>query len=263
VLTGYFLDGLAANDRLLYLGDDSPPDVVAGYLTAAGLDVDRLTDRGQLTLGDARGVYLPGGVFDRNQVIAGFRERAAAARGDGYRALRAAAEISFLVDDHADRDGLLAYELGADTVVAETGMIGLCAYQPTAGDTGLAVAACHPARLGAFGPAVTFHIAARPGGGLVVGGEVDISGHDLFETSLRGALAAVEANAGDAGDTQRPLVIDLAPLEFLDVGGITALARAIRGRDAGVEIHHAPDLVRDCWGLLGLDEDGTVTFVLE
>jgi anti-anti-sigma factor len=73
---------------------------------------------------------------------------------------------------------------------------------------------------------------------VTVHGEIDIANHHLFAM----VVDAVTNHVGDADTPQGEAHLDLADLDFIDVGGARVLvtAAAKRGLDDQLVIHHPP-----------------------
>lgn len=250
VLTEYYVAGVRAGDRLAYFAHRRPPETVLGYLADAGLPVADLLATGQLVVLDARAVYTPSGSFEAPRVVADLAAATRSAVADGFRALRAAGEVEWLVPEMLDVPALAAYELEADGVAAGSALIGLCAYDARhcPAESLAAVAAVHPSRLGEI--ALQFCVYTGDDGAVAVAGEVDVDDAATFRSALR---AVIDREPG------APLVLDLTALAFIDLGGLCSLAAlAATGRD--VRIVGASALVRRCWSLLEFDRLGNIVF---
>ena len=78
-------------------------------------------------------------------------------------------------------------------------------------------------------------------GVVTVHGEIDIANHHLFAM----VVDAVTNHVGDADTPQGEAHLDLADLDFIDVGGARVLvtAAAKRGPDDQLVIHHPPAML--------------------
>jgi anti-anti-sigma factor len=76
---------------------------------------------------------------------------------------------------------------------------------------------------------------------VTVHGEIDIANHHLFAM----VVDAVTNHVGDADTPQGEAHLDLADLDFIDVGGARVLvtAAAKRGPDDQLVIHHPPAML--------------------
>ncbi|HVL33491.1 MAG TPA: MEDS domain-containing protein, partial [Actinomycetota bacterium] len=216
LLAPYLIDGLLAGDRVIYFSHDYGDDIVRSYAADAGLAVDEYVDRGQLIIIPAVAAYLPEGRFDDLAMLRTFGEQTQRAIDDGYRTLRAAGEMSWVLPNFVDERALVDYELRADLATAPSRQIGLCIYDRRVTDarTLASVAAVHASRLGELDmrPAVSVYGSGE--GSVYIDGEVDLASAEFFVDVLQSIASAIDEPA-----------LDLTRLEFIDVRGLREVAR--------------------------------------
>ena len=242
-------EGVRRGERLLYVGS-ADTEVLTADLDGLD-DRDALLAEGRLTLHHLDGLYGPPGVPVTEDPVAVFRRTALEAEARGFPGLRAVADVTALAEcpDHLRR--MAAYELRVDAMIAAHDIVGVCGYdERRVGEEVGVLAALHPLQHRTT-RAASFAVALRDGV-LDVTGEVDATSAG----DLRSVLEAVQDVTGG------PLVLDLHGLDFIDVAGARALARAEArvvdsGRPTGVRGARAS--VRRCLELFGLSSgDGEV-----
>ncbi|MGY1615509.1 MEDS domain-containing protein [Geodermatophilus sp. SYSU D00691] len=248
----YLEEGLAAGDRLLWIGDPEHARLIRAE-SGPLADVDGLIDRGELEVLDVRAGYQGSAAFVPGEQLAFYDAATRQAVADGFHGLRVVADVSDLAADPDRRADLVRWEHLADEYMASgSGMVALCAYRADLEPEALAdVASVHPqVRPRDDGPPFRVWF---DGGTLMVGGCVDAFGAErlgrvLGGTHVEGAVVRM----------------DLSRLEFVDVGGCRALARwarQVQERPARVEFVGASRLLRRMWAVLGFDEHVSVAFV--
>jgi anti-anti-sigma factor len=241
----FLTGGLARGERLLCVGDA----VVERMRGEDPLlpDAARLLGRGALELLTVTEAYDAAGAFSPERQFSYYEAETQRALDDGYTGLRVVAELTPLAADAERRPELVRWEHLADAFMASGScMTAMCAYHAELSAEALAdVASVHPLVHTADGAHPAFRVffdADR----VVLAGSVD--------TFTAGRLAGVLATSpvGPGG-----VVLDLEPVEFVDVAAVRVLARwarALADRSVDVEIRGASPLVRRMWRVLGLDE---------
>ena len=214
----YARQALRRNERFLYFTHRSDEPTVRAYLAEEGIDVDAGLALGQIEI---RRIEHDQARIDPEALIAALQRDRRAARRDGYSALCATAEMSWVLTRPAEIGAAARYERDVDGVFARADIAGLCQYdrrlfEPATLDPFVAT---HDFRL-CTGPHVTtaarrrIAVTEHPDGLIVLAGELDID-------SSAYVAARLEAVEGD-GD----LVVETSGLEFADISGCRALVRA-------------------------------------
>lgn len=194
--------------------------------------------------GDPYVDVLGGGELDPERMFAMFRQEAAKARGEGYRRLRVAADMDWMLAATRDRDAALRFEVLLDRVVSDLDATVLCAYRrgSFSPDTILGMLCTHPATAGDREPE-PFKLVAGSDGCWILAGELDVSGSYLLESTL-------------AATAQEPWMIDVSGLGFADVSGMRAIATAAQDADRTLHVCGASTALRRHWRLAGFDRAG-------
>ena len=91
----YIEEGLARNERCLYIAGDNPIRLVIEALEHGGIDVLGTEKSGQLTIASYRETYLNGGVFEPAQVADGLTEEIAKSLRNGFCGMRGSGEMGW------------------------------------------------------------------------------------------------------------------------------------------------------------------------
>jgi ABC-type transporter Mla MlaB component len=242
VLGTYFRDGLAARERLYYF------ETEGSHASAlVGLDVTALVKSGALVIGDVAEAYFPGGAFDAEANIEGFRALAHQAVADGYLGIRVAAENAAVLNHPLIRESWFDYELMVDGLVSKEPIVGLCAFdRRQCDDEELALLdAVHLLQHDPDGsaPHSTFHVHTSDGDVLVLTGEVD----GFHVGSLKRLLEAPVRR-------RDRLRLDLRGLSFLDPAGMQGLedlAAARTPSQGPLELQGVTPFQHKVWQLTG------------
>jgi len=209
-VTSYFAEGVARREKLVFVNGHGEGCL---DLLSELSERDQLLERGQLVLPPSDETY--GRLLDHDiwHHVEHFERLAALAVDAGYAGLRVWADITPLTEDPHTLQRYLDYDVAIEATFRTCPATGLCALdatRPQAHWTRLA--SRHSLRRGRTDSppmAVTMYDSEAR---LV--GEVDLSCHD----ELADALSSITRT------TRGPLRLDLADLEFLDVGGARVLA---------------------------------------
>ncbi len=254
LLGDFFEEGLAAGEKISYLGDTIEPDAVGRELARRGLAVDELTATGRLTLMRGEDFYrraIAGGPEGLARLYRRFSEQAVA---EGYSGLRAAGDATTLVAEDA-AGAALGFEVAIERVVASSPFVSVCLYDEhrCPADVIRDVSAAHPAHAGDRSSGPLFWTSAAADDRLEVWGEVDFGSAESFERVLR-----------TAADVYGDLTLDLSGLRFLGVAGMRVLERvgkALAERDKSLTVMSVRPALRRCLELLELERLSNVRIV--
>ena len=148
LLTPFLRQGLERGEKVVYLADAHPPDVILDYLHDDGLETEPYLASGQLSILPACDVYLQERRFDVARMLAYVRQEMQRARAEGYAALRATGEMTWALQG-TDGTLLVEYESRLNALFAGSVCLGLCQYHRQRFDPELLsqVLAAHPAAI--------------------------------------------------------------------------------------------------------------------
>lgn len=227
IAAAFLSEGVACDEKTVTFGpQDSPAQQRLRQVAAVAADpyVD-LLDQGELE---------PARMFAR------FREEAAKARDEGYRRLRVAADMDWLLPATRDRDDALRFEVLLDRVVCEVDAMVLCAYRRSsfAHRTILGVLCTHPVTAGHSDREPFKLVAGTTGWHL--SGELDVAGASVL-------VPALEATVG------QPWTVEASGVALADVCGMRAIARAAQETDRTLHLRGASERLKRHWRLAGFD----------
>jgi hypothetical protein len=124
----YFKAGLERNEKCLYVGPVKSADVLWNALEKAGAPVSRAVGKGQLENLAAEEVYIEGGRFDPELTVALYRNAVEESRAQGYAAVRAAAEMDWVLGRKVDMADLADYESVVNRLFQDSAFGAICAY---------------------------------------------------------------------------------------------------------------------------------------
>jgi len=124
----YLRQGLEREQKVLYITDENPPELILSYLRDEGVDADAALREGRLEILSAERTYLAGGRFDPGSMVRALREAAQRARAEGYALLRGSGEMGWALRGLPGSERLLEYEAMLNSLAREEGIIALCQY---------------------------------------------------------------------------------------------------------------------------------------
>lgn len=129
VIVDFIKAGVARNEKMFYLVNLQSAEQLRAKLTAAGIDVQALLDKGQLVILTAKEAYLRDGQFDPDRMMALLGEEADKAVAEGYAALRATGEMTWALAGEPGSERLVEYESRVnDFFATHKHCYGLCQY---------------------------------------------------------------------------------------------------------------------------------------
>jgi hypothetical protein len=124
----YLARGLFRGERCLYVADEHTLDAMRQGLLAAKIDVDIETERGALVLMSKDQAYLDGGRFDVDRMIAMLKTAVERTLHAGFKGLRAAGDMTWVLDNAPGSDKAIVYEAMMTQFFSGAPALGLCLY---------------------------------------------------------------------------------------------------------------------------------------
>ncbi|MFI8873217.1 MEDS domain-containing protein [Streptomyces sp. NPDC055243] len=223
--------GISRGEQVVFFTDrTTTPDVAAEQLSSTGFPLDPALMDGRLVVVNEVPGYDPATGFDPVERAQTWVELTDKARLDGFSGIRVVGDMGWAAEPGVDQDLLVEYEAGLSPLFAKIGFTAVCEYDRRKFSDGVLgrIQHAHPKRL-------LRHLGAlditRYGTELRVAGDIDLATREEFDSALAHALAGPD----------RPLVLDLSELCFMDVHGASTLVRlasrlpcghliAVRGR---------------------------------
>ncbi|MBN1673349.1 MAG: MEDS domain-containing protein [Kiritimatiellae bacterium] len=142
----FVLDGLRKNEKVYCVTDALERETLLGAVQRRGLDARACLEQGRLTILPSREVYLMGGTFDPEAILARLADAADRAIKEGYAGLRGVSEMAWMLSDAPNCGRAVDYEAKANEVLQGRKCTALCLYDRRAFDPEflLAVLAVHP-----------------------------------------------------------------------------------------------------------------------
>lgn len=121
--------GVERDEKILYLADLHSMAEMRTILIGAGIAVDALVAKGQLAILAAADVYLEDGQFDPDRMIDGVLSPAVdAAVAEGYNAVRATAEMTWVLGGDRGTERVIEYESRVNDFIATHPFQAICQY---------------------------------------------------------------------------------------------------------------------------------------
>ncbi|MFC8128103.1 MEDS domain-containing protein [Streptomyces sp. NPDC057302] len=211
--------GLSRGEQVVFFTDRATtPALAAERLSSSGFPLSSALMDGRLVVVNEVPGYDPVTGFDPVERAQAWVELTDKARHDGFSGIRVVGDMGWAAEPRVDHDLLVEYETGLSPLFAEIGFTAICEYDRRKFDDGLLgrIRHAHPKRvlrrLGALD-------VTRTGAELRIAGDIDLATREEFDSALAYALSAPD----------RPGVLDLSELCFMDVHGASTLVRLAGG----------------------------------
>lgn len=123
-----FIDiGLQRGERVLYVTDDNEASAIVRGCERADIEVASALEDGAFVLTDPAQTYLRGGGFDPDRMFDYLADQVAAARAEGYTALRIIGEMTWQLGGTTD-ESLLEYEARLNRFLDDHDALAVCQY---------------------------------------------------------------------------------------------------------------------------------------
>jgi hypothetical protein len=124
----YLAEGLRRGERCLFASDPATFTALRGALASGGIDVEQEVSRGALLLLTKEQAHLRGGGFDLESMLGLLQQAVRDALDAGYRGLRAAGDMSWILDNAPGTEQVVAYEAMMNEFYPTVAALGLCLY---------------------------------------------------------------------------------------------------------------------------------------
>ncbi|MCL5962557.1 MAG: EAL domain-containing protein [Chloroflexi bacterium] len=128
LITPFLRRGLEQGEKVLYISDDSTPDVVLSYLRNDGLNVEACLSNGQLGVLPFEDSSWAAESFDPDRTVAVLRSQTERALSEGYSALRITAEMSWALHPQPGNERLGEFESKLNAFFSGSQCLALCQY---------------------------------------------------------------------------------------------------------------------------------------
>ena len=106
----YIRDGLAQNQRCLYIADDTPVGLILSKLEELGVDVESARKRGALDVLTKHETYLHHGVFEPEKMIGDLELDIQASLAKGFSGLRGSGDMGWALDKASTLARMIEYQ---------------------------------------------------------------------------------------------------------------------------------------------------------
>lgn len=120
--------GLERGEKCIYIADDNTATEVLEAMRLGGIDVDAALKKGSLAVISKREAYLRNGYFDPDEMIQFLAESTTQAKKDGYSALRATGEMTWMLGGEPGTERLIEYEAKLNQFFPKNDCLALCQY---------------------------------------------------------------------------------------------------------------------------------------
>lgn len=124
----YVRQGLARNERCLYVCGEQTPDDFRRELREAGIEVEHEEQRGALILLTKETGHLAGGSFSPRRMISMLQKAVEDALAAGFEGLCAAGDMTWLLDNAPGSEEIVEYEALLNHFYKNNRALGLCQY---------------------------------------------------------------------------------------------------------------------------------------
>jgi hypothetical protein len=130
IVVPFIAEGLARNERCVYVVDDARRDDLLKGLSAGGVNASRAIDRGALRLLNPDEIYFRNGrgKFDVDGALDLIENLMSGALADGFTGVRGSGEVTAADWEGIPAQALLSYEARLNERIAGRPMVALCRY---------------------------------------------------------------------------------------------------------------------------------------
>lgn len=128
VVSPFLRHGLERYDKTLYIADEHSAEEILSYLRAEGVEVDRFSLSGQLSVLSSDEFFVKKGIFEPERMITLLQTETKRAADQGYRALRVSVELSWALRSLPGCERLIEYEAWLNTFFPGSRCLALCQY---------------------------------------------------------------------------------------------------------------------------------------
>ena len=127
-LTPFFRQGLEHGEKVIYIVDARMAEQILNYLRDHGVETESYLESGQLIILTSDEVYMRERIFDPNGMIALLRDQTEQALNEGYSALRATGEMTWVLKGLPGSERLIEYEAKLNEFFPGCKCMGICQY---------------------------------------------------------------------------------------------------------------------------------------
>jgi hypothetical protein len=128
VIVDFVRDGVARNEKIIYIVNVHSVDQVRSMLGSAGIEIDALIDKGQVVLLTAREAYLRDGEFVPDKMLTLLVDETDKAVSEGYAGLRGTGEMTWALAGEPGSERLVEYEALINERLKGKKFLALCQY---------------------------------------------------------------------------------------------------------------------------------------
>ncbi len=128
IVLPFLKEGLAKEEKCLYIADENTAEEIKAGLLMHGVDVGAILKSGQLKIVTSREAYIRLGKFDPEAMVSFLVSAAKEALSEGYAGLRVAGEASWILRDMSSLDAFIDYEAMVNEALRNLPAKALCQY---------------------------------------------------------------------------------------------------------------------------------------
>ena len=136
-IAAFVAQGLAQNEKVIYVADNRPVENTLKYLRDEGVMVDRYHKRGQLSILSAQEVYVQQQTFNPSKVFTLLENEISRALKEGFSGLRGTGEMSWVLKRPSGSERLMEYEAKLNEFLSGSSIKTLCQYDKRRFEAGI------------------------------------------------------------------------------------------------------------------------------
>lgn len=128
LIIDFIRQGVEREEKIFYIVNIQTAAQLKATVAAGGVDVEALTQKGQLVIMTAKEAYLKEGEFDPDSMIVLLREETEKALQEGYRALRVTGDMTWALAGEPGSERLIEYESKLNQFFPNSKCYAVCQY---------------------------------------------------------------------------------------------------------------------------------------
>lgn len=128
LLASFFKTGIEKNELCIFVTSNTKEQIMSDYEKSAPFIIKAIKTKSLLVF-EMNSTYMPNGQFAANYMLKNVKLYIEEAKKRGFKGLRTAGEMKWVIDNHGESEGAILYEQKVNTLnEPKPNFVGLCLY---------------------------------------------------------------------------------------------------------------------------------------